>query len=206
MFISEISVWGIVVLVVLLAAALALVWLVDRTILLKAFRMNIVGRMPRLTVMQWLLVLASVVVAGFAATGSLMLCLPCRLFLPILAVVMLCLLLTVPYSLQTYHRSFVRTLAHRRYILANGGSRLESLIPSVRRALRSVVLAVLWTRSSPIVFAMVLMFFGMLMGGATLAAASLTTLLTWFAVVAASVLGCVLAMLFVAHTTRRMDA
>lgn len=206
LFLSDFSIFGIMALVILLAVALAFVWLLDRNMLLKAFCVNPFRRMPGLRAKQWLIVLAAVVVAGFAVTGSLMLSLPCRLFLPVLAVVLLCLMLTVPYSLQTFHRSVVRTAAHRRYILANGGSRLESLIPSVRRALRTAVTGVIWTRSSPIVFAMVLMFCGMMIGGATMAAALLTTLLTWLAVVAASVLGSVLAMLLVAHTTSGVDA
>lgn len=206
MFLSEFSVAGMVPVLLLLVVALGIVWLADHHILPKAFRVNLLHRFPKLTLMQWLLVLASVLVSAFAVTGCLMLCLPCRTFLPVLAVVLMCLLLTVPCSLRTYYRSFVRTAIHRRYILANGGTRLESLMPSVRRALRSAVLAVIWTRSSLIVFAMMLMFCGMLMGEATVAAALLTTLLTWLAVVAGAVLGSVLAMLLVAHASRGVDA
>ncbi|MBQ9356670.1 MAG: ABC transporter permease [Prevotella sp.] len=194
MYLGEFSLWGVVAVAFLLGVALMLVWLVDRKVLLKALRVNVKSRLPRLSAAMWLVSAGSAIVAGAAVSAALMLCLPCRTFPVVLAVVLLCLLIAVPRSMETYHRSLSRTKAHRKYLIANGASQLESVIPSVRRALRTSLLCVLWTRSTGMLLAMVLMFCGLILGGATVAAALLLTLAVWAATVAAAVLGSVLAM------------
>ena len=143
---------------------------------------------------MWLSALAGMLLGGIAMVGCLVLYLPCRLFLPILVVVFLCLLLSVPRSVQTYYRSLIHTQEHRRYLLANGATHLESVIPSVRRALRTSFCTVSWTRTSPMPFATLMMFCGMLMGGATLTAALAAVVVLWAAIVATSILSSVLAM------------
>lgn len=144
----------------------------------------------RLLVPVALSMLAGSVVAG----GCLMLCLPRVAFVPVFGVAVVHLALSVSQTLQTYQRTLLHTEAHRQYLLANGASLLESLMPSVRRALRASVLPQLRTMASPLVVMMPMLFAGMLLGGASVAAAVATSLLLMAAVFAASVLAGVVAL------------
>ena len=192
MYLKELSLWGVAVVLLLLAVAVLLLWLIDQRMLSKLFGFRLPG--TRLPAKLLLPVAVAILVGGFAMAGCLVLCLPCRTFWPVFGVVVIGLLLSVPRAMETWHRSLKHTDAHRRYLVANGATHLESLVPTVRRALRAAVLPVAWRWSSPIVVAMLLLLLGLLIGGVTPAAAVATTLLLWVAVVAASVLSSVLAM------------
>ncbi len=194
MHLTDISPWGFIVTVLLLLAALSMVWLVDRKLLFKSMRIGLLRRIPRFPAKLWLAAAIAMLVVGSALTGCLLLSLSFRLFVPVIVAVLLCLLLSVPRAMQTYYRSLLHTQGHRRYLLANGGTHLESVIPSVRRSLRSALTSVLWTRSSPMVFGLLLFCCGMLIDGATLAATLVTTVVLWMAAVAGSVLSSVLAI------------
>ena len=94
--------------------------------------------------------------------------------------------------MEAYLRSLKHTEAHRRYLLANGASHLESIIPSVRRALRAALLPLLWQRTSAMPLAMLMLMFGLKICSATWAAAIVIAAMTWIAVLAASVLTAVM--------------
>ena len=192
MYLKELSIWGGLLVLLLLLVAMLLLWLIDQRMLRKLFGFRLHGL--RLPAKLLLPVGAAVLVGGAAMAGCLVLCLPSRTFWPVLGMLVIGLLLSVPRAMQTYQRSLMHTEAHRRYLLANGATHFESLIPSVRRALRSAVLPVVWHWSSPLMVAMLFLFLGLLVGGVTPAAAVVTTLLMWVAVLASSVLSSVLAM------------
>lgn len=192
MYLKELSLWGGLLVLLLLVVAVLLLWLVDQRMSRMLFGFRLPGtRFPKKLLLP---VAVAILVGGFAMAGCLMLCLPCRTFWPVFGVVVIGLLLSVPRAMEAYHRSLKHTVAHRRYLLANGATHLESLVPTVRRALRAALLPVAWRWSSPLIVGMLLLLLGLLIGGVTPAAAVVTTLLMWVAVVASSVLSSVLAM------------
>lgn len=136
----------------------------------------------------------SMLVGSVVAGGSLMLCLPRWVFVPVFGVVVAYLVKAVTQTLLTYRRSLLHTEAHRQYLLANGASVLESLMPSVRRALRATILPQLRTMASPLVVMMPMLFAGMLLGGSSPAATAVVSLLLMAAILAASVLAGVVAL------------
>ncbi len=129
--------------------------------------------------------------------GCVVLCMPGRLFVPVVGVLIGQLMTSASRTLTVYEGSKMHTEAHIRYLLANGATRFESLVPSIRRALRAAVLPQLSEMSSPLVVAMPVLLCGMLMGGASLGAALLTTVLMMAAAMAAAVLTAVLTIVFI---------
>lgn len=192
MYLKELSIWGCLLVLLLLLVAMLLLWLIDQRMLRKLFGFRLRGfHLPAKLLLP---VGVAVLVGGAAMAGCLALCLPCRTFWPVYGLMVIGLLLSVPRAMQTYHRSLKHTEAHRLYLIANGATHLESLVPSVRRAFRAALLPVAWRWSSPLVVAMPFLLLGLLIGGVTPAAALATTVLMWVAVVAASVLSSALAM------------
>lgn len=118
---------------------------------------------------SWRKVVVPVVVALAAAMmvggGSLTLCLPGRVMVPVMGVVIGQVALTLVQTLCTYERSMAHTLAHRQYLLANGATRQESLMPSMRRAMKAALFAQIKTMAQPLVVTMPLLFAGLLLGG-----------------------------------------
>ena len=139
-------------------------------------------RQAQLPWKQWLLPVAVVVtvVSGMVA-GVLLLAMPGRLFVPIVGVLMAQMLTSMTQALRTYTSSLRHTAEHRLFLLANGATKTEALMPTVRRTLRGAVLPLLEQLASPLTVAMPLLFCGMLMGGATIVAALASTLMLWAA-------------------------
>ena len=133
-------------------------------------------------------VMGSSVVMG----GATLLCVGGRMLVPVTGVLLGYLLTSVVQMAQTYDSSLRHTEEHRRYLIANGATLLESVMPSVRRALRASVQAQLKQMASPLVVAMPLLFCGMLMGGAQPLLSLAVTLLLMAAAFAASVFSAVL--------------
>ena len=116
------------------------------------------------------------------------------LFWPAAGLLLVLLLMAVTSGVRTYRRSLRHTEAHRRYLLANGATRLESVIPSVRRALRSAVLPLALHRTSSMLLVLPVLFFALLLGGFSLAGAMVALLLLWLLALAVGVLATVLAL------------
>lgn len=193
---KDMSLWGAIPFLLLTAVALAILWLVDRRMLHKLPRLKL--RRPHLSLRQWLLQMAAILIGTLAMAGALVLCLPSSMFLPLAGILFVCLLASVPAALQTYLRCLRHTEEHRRYLVANGASHLESVMPAVRRALRSALLPLLWKRKSPMMVALPLLFLALLMMNTTIAAALVTTLLLWAAAIVASFLSTLL-LLYTLH-------
>jgi ABC-type iron transport system FetAB permease component len=191
MYLKELTPWGGLVILILLGVVAAILFLIDRRMLNRVLNLGI--RLPKMPRKLWLPVLASLVAVSALTAGILVLSLPCRAFWPAAVTMALCLALSLPRAMNTYHRSLKHTEAHRRYLLANGGTHLESIIPSARRAFRAALLPLLWQRSSPLPLAIALMVTGAIAGGTTTAAALAMGILTWTAAVASSVLAAMLA-------------
>ena len=231
---AEISIVGVVVVLVLLTLAVALFVVIDRasvnrvlkTFGLMAVQMALVGggvwlvfKMDAWWVnVLWLLVMmvlsavwclyllrdtwkqmmlpvcTSLLAGSLVAGGSLMLCLPGRAFVPVFGVVLACLMVSVRNTLQTYRYGLMHTETHRQYLQANGASTLESLMPTVRRALRASIQSQLRTMAQPLLVAMPLLFAGMLLGGASPLTSVVVALLFWAAAYVASVAAGIVAL------------
>ena len=192
MFFKEIFSWGVVPVILLAAVAVSVLWLTDRSTLGKMMHLDLRWAFWRLPFPLLLVLFLAVLVGSGILAGCLVLSLPCRVFVPVVLVLLVSQLLTVPSAFRTYLRSLRHTQSHIRYLQANGATHLEALMPSVRRALRAAVLPLCMGR--PLAGALLLLFLGLLMGDATLAAALLTTVLIWAAMLAASVLSSMLLM------------
>ena len=182
--------WGILLIIVLLGAAIAVLWIVDKRVVKKALHPSI--HMPRVPQSLWLPLFGAILLSALALTGCMVLSLSSHAFWPVFVILLLCLLGSTPHAFEVYLRSLKHTQAHRRYLMANGATHLESLVPSVRRSLRAAFLPMLWQRSSHMPLAMALLFCTLLLFGATIAAALAITLMTWAAAIAAAVLAIVL--------------
>jgi len=90
-------------------------------------------------------------------------------------------------GIQTYVSSLRNTKAHQRYLQANGATRLETIIPSVRRALRASALPSLRAMAKPVLMSLPLVFCGMLLCGASPVAAVLAVWLLHAAVLLAAI-------------------
>ena len=189
-YFGQIAVWGILLIIVLLGAAFAILWIVDKRIVRKALRPSI--HVPRVPQALLLPLAGAMLLSAAALAGSMTLSLSCHAFWPMFIMLILCLLGSTPHAFEVYLRSLKHTQAHRRYLMANGATHLESLVPSVRRSLRAAFLPMLWQRSSHMPLAMALLFCTLLLFGATIAAALAITLMTWAAAIAAAVLAIVL--------------
>ena len=127
-------------------------------------------------------------------SGVMMLCMPGRFFIPITAVMVTHLVVAVKETLQTYQRSLTHTEAHRLYMQANGATLLESLMPSVRRALRATVQPQLRTMAQPLLVTMPLLFVGMLLGGVSPATAVVVMILLMMAAFVSTVVAAIVAL------------
>lgn len=194
MFFEQISVWGILLVIVLLGAAVAILWIVDKRIVRKALCPSI--HLPRVPQALLLPLTGAMVLSAVALAGSMTLGLSCHAFWPMFIILLLCLLGSTPHAFEVYLRSLKHTQAHRRYLMANGATHLESIVPSVRRSLRAAFLPMLWQRSSHIPLAMMVLFCALLLCGATIATALTITLMTWAAAIAAAVMAIVLTIWF----------
>lgn len=188
----ESSIWGILLVLAVFGLSIILLFVVDQRLLRRLFSFRC--HVPSLPVWLWLVVTVAMLAGSAALAGCLALCFSAQAFLPAWAVILLCLAFSTPRSVETYLRSLRHTEAHRRYLLASGASHLESVVPSVRRALRSASLPMLWQRRSPMLLAMPMMCFTLLLCGNTLTAALVAMVLTWAAALAASLASCVLAL------------
>lgn len=238
--ITEISLLGLLPLLLLSCVVLAFFWVVDRRLL------HIILRTFGLAVLQfcalgvyvwvllradrwwayglWLLLLPTfmavvtvrrerlgwnmvvpiaggVAVAVVVVSAALMACLPVRLLLPIAAVMAAVLFDTLGPSVCAYVRSYENTQAHRYYLLANGASLIESLVPSLRRALRSCVAPQMRRLSAPLALTGTMLFWGMLMGGTAVETAVVVTLI----VCAAALVAMVMATLMTAFLLHKMN-
>lgn len=149
----------------------------------------------RKTWKQMLMPIIAALTAGtLIGSGVMMLCLSGRFFIPVTVVVVAHLVVAVKDTLQTYQRSLMHTEAHRQYMQANGASLLESLMPSVRRALRATVQPQLRTMAQPLLVTMPLLFVGMLLGGISPATAVFVMILLMMAAFVSTVVAAIVAL------------
>lgn len=100
--------------------------------------------------------------------GGSLLVLPVHnaLFVPALVSVDAALMLSsVSSALSTYLHSLRHTQEHYQYLLANGASRVEAILPSVRRSFRAFMIPILRQMTTPIVITPPLLLVGMLLVG-----------------------------------------
>lgn len=154
------------------------------------------ARLTRLPREKSVHVALAVVLAVGVTSGVLLLSLPVRLVLPVAAVLAAAIYESVDVSLCAFQRSYDNTQAHRYYLLANGATLLESLMPSVRRALRTTIVPQLQRLAVPFMATGAMLFWGMIMGGATAPAALVATLMLCTAAFAAAVMATLLAIYF----------
>jgi len=146
------------------------------------------GRRRPVAVRRWLSIAGALLVACALPALCIAIALPGRVFVPVAGVLMGPVALTTAKALQAYEGSISHTQAHIRFLMANGASRLESLTPSFRRALRAAVVAVVKRLLTPVVVAMPPLTGGLLIGGASVGAAVGVSLLFVAALLSASVL------------------
>lgn len=190
MYFGQIDVWGILLVIVLLGAAVAILWIVDRNTVRKALHLRI--HVPRVPQGLLLPLAGAMLLSALVLTGCMTLSLSCHAFWPMFIILLLCLCGSTPHAFEVYLRSLKHTEAHRRYLMANGATHLESLVPSVRRSLRAAFLPMMCQRSSHMPLAMLVLFCALLLCGAKVTAALVITLMTWAAAIAASVLSIIL--------------
>ena len=234
MQITDISLWGVALMVVLMALAVALFLLIDRREMMRVLKvfglmlvqMIVAGAGVWLVYkvdawwmnLLWLIVMlvlsggwclyemkgqmkklalpmmAALAVGSLVAGGSVMLTLPGRCFVPVFGVLLAYLMVSVTLTLKTYQRCLYHTESHRQYMLANGATMLESLMPGIRRALRACIQPQLRTMAQPLLVAMPLLFAGILLGGASPVAGVFVLLLLMVAAFVASVVAGVVAV------------
>ena len=139
-------------------------------------------------------IVASLTVGLFVGGGTMMLCMHTRFFIPVLGILIAYLALSIKETIQTYQRALMHTQAHRQYMLANGASLLESLMPSIRRALRAAVQPQLRTMAQPLLVTMPLFFAGMLLGGVSPATTVIVMILLMIAAFVSSVVAAIVAL------------
>ena len=234
MQITDISLWGVALMIVLMALAMGVFLLIDRREMMRVLKvfgltlgqilvsgagvwlvykmnvwwMNLLWLVVMLTLSgglclykirgqlkkQALPIAAAMAVGCLVSGGSMMLALPGRCFVPVFGMLLGFLMVSVTLTLQTYQRCLLHTESHRQYLLANGATMLESLMPGIRRALRASVQPQLRTMAQPLLVAMPLLFAGMLLGGASPAASVCVLLLMMVAAFVASVVAGVIAV------------
>ena len=143
---------------------------------------------------QLLPIVASMTTGTLVGFGSMTLCVPSHYYLPVLGVILAFLSLSVVQTLQTYQRSLFHTAAHRQYMQANGATLLESLMPSIRRALRAAVQPQLKIMARPLLVVAPLLFGGMLLGGASPVVSFIAILLLMSATFTATVVTAIVAL------------
>ena len=141
---------------------------------------------------QLLAVLALSVLVGFVVVACSVRLLVSvshtALLIPVTALLAGQLLASVSASWQVYVSSLRHTQEHYRYLMANGASHLEAVMPSVRRSLRAAVMPSLKNMASPVVIAPPLLLCGLLLAGLSPVIAVVITSLLQLAMLSASVL------------------
>ncbi len=114
------------------------------------------------------------------AVGLLLLPQHHTLFIPVLlAMIASYLLSSLTEGIKTYIHSLRHTQEHYQYLLANGATHFEAILPSVRRSVRATMLPILREFSSPLIIAPPMFFCGMLLvGEEPITAVIITFLLT----------------------------
>lgn len=145
-------------------------------------------------------VLAGMVVGG----GSMVLTLP-RMAPPLLLMAADALLAgqlaaSLSQALQTYLSSRRHTAGHYRYLVANGATRLEAVMPSVRRSLRAALMPSLRAMTALPVLMPPALFCALLLAGTDAATAAVATVTVVLALLAAAVTATV-AMLWLLDRT-----
>ena len=235
MFLTDISILGVLLVAMLTVGSAVLLYLCDRRSTVSAAKSMAVGAVQLClmglymkgiyAVDSWLLhllwlLLMTVVMARLSVrkslvtdrrtflsmavallsgsvvmTCSLLLCFPAvpsrMLFVPAATVVLSGMYGSLQRALLAFTRSMMHTADHRLYLLANGATHIESLMPSVRRALRAALLPHTRKMASPLLVTMPMFFCGLLLAGASPVFAAVATLLVMAAQLAASVLATV---------------
>ena len=136
-------------------------------------------------------VLFAVMAGMLVGTGSLLLCLSkcysTLLFVSLVAISSVYQCGVLPIAFQTYIGSLLHTKEHTVYLLANGSSHLEALMPSIRRALRASVLTLLREWVKPLILVPPLLLCGLLMAGMPVMSAVAMLLLVFLAVFSSTV-------------------
>lgn len=189
---------AVLLLVTLLLAGMDAWWLDALWLLLMTVGVTLLGlRSVRL---PWRLfgrsLLLSVLVTLLVSSLLLLWCFPGRWFVPLTGVVCGYLYVSSSRSLHAYVHALRHTESHRRYLMANGATPLESSMPCVRRSLRASVASLLSLLRGPQVVVMPLLFCGLLMGGLTPTTAILSVLIVMAVVYMSSVLSSVLTVVF----------
>ena len=115
-----------------------------------------------------------------------------HLFIPLSTILTLHAALSLYKGMQAYLFSLRHTIAHRQYLLANGATHIESVMPSARRAMRAALLLVVHRLSSPSLLFVPVLLAGMLMGGVRPLAALCVSLLLLAACLASTVVAMLL--------------
>ena len=194
MWIDKISVWGLVPIVLLLVAAMVVLWMADERTLHKLVGFGGFKSWRGLSLRLKLVTALSILVSVAIVSGCMILALPYRLFFPIAGVLLVVVLVTVPPSMQAYTRSLKHTVAHRRYLLAGGASHMESIMPSVRRALRTSELPLALRPTAASVVVIVIVFCCLMAAGLSVWSALLAIILLWAASISATVMAVVLGL------------
>ena len=123
MYQMEYSILGILLVLMVLALALALLWVVDQRLMRKMFSLR--PHVPSLTKWLWLVTAVSVLVGSSATAACLSLFFTTSTFWPLWGAMALFLLISTPKAMETYLLALKRTEAHRRYLMASGATHLE---------------------------------------------------------------------------------
>jgi len=115
-----------------------------------------------------------------------------QIFVPLAAVLVGQLYVGASRALQTYTRQLRHTQQHYQYMVANGATHLEALMPSVRRGLKAAVLPLLGQMVKPLLIVVPLLFCGLLLAGAQPVVAVVASLLIVGASLSAQVISSVL--------------
>lgn len=129
----------------------------------------------------------AILAGGGIMAGVLMICFHGHWFVPVVGLLMGQLSVTTTYLLKANDSSLRHTVEHRHFLLANGGTRIEVLLPTIRRALLASLVPLLKQWSSPLLVAMPVLFCGLLIGGMPVTMAFVVTLLMALATFVATV-------------------
>ena len=158
-------------------------------------------RKAHLSMKSFYLPLALSVLAGLGiSVGTMFLLTPVAhslLILSVMGVVAGQMFFSVSLALKTYVSSLRHTTEHYQYMLANGASHVEAIMPSVRRSLRASLLPLFRNTATPLVVGPPLFFCGLLMGNVSPLSAAVIVfvlmMLVWTSCVGATLLTIILA-------------
>ena len=124
---------------------------------------------------------AAAILTGCSVISLLMtLALPYCTFLPSMIILLLFMAVCIPKALEAYVRSLRHTVTHQQYLLANGATHRESIMPCIRKAMRAAFLPLMPRfRQSIITIALPVLFLGMILGGVEIWPSFYTTLFFW---------------------------